>query len=222
MSDHRTGRNAGFSLLELIIAISIIAILVGVLAPQYIKYVNKSKKAADMNTAAKLGDIINRAMVDNPGAYDVFDKYNNSGTKRRVTATVNGADESYDVYLVMVNESKYKYWFYGTMSELMWKSDDNIGLYNYINQELGFQGVMKGTSASWSAVRENDSINPQYKPDPPASLGTGAKIDRWRIVKRVDTGTFEIWSAADFRDGRSGGGKPCYRVWPNPDDVYAK
>lgn len=46
--------NAGFSLVELIIVIAIMAALVAILAPQYLKYVEKSRVSADKDTAASL------------------------------------------------------------------------------------------------------------------------------------------------------------------------
>lgn len=44
----------GFSLVELIIVIAIMAALVAILAPQYIKYVDNSRKTADKNTAEEI------------------------------------------------------------------------------------------------------------------------------------------------------------------------
>ena len=46
--------NKGFTLVELVIVVAILAILVGILAPQYTKYVEKSIKAADASNLENL------------------------------------------------------------------------------------------------------------------------------------------------------------------------
>lgn len=46
--------NKGFSLVELIIVIAIMAILIVVLAPQYLKYVERSRNSTDLQNARSL------------------------------------------------------------------------------------------------------------------------------------------------------------------------
>jgi len=56
--------NKGFSLVELIIVIAIMAVLIGVLAPQYLRYVEKSKRQADYSAANSVFDAAKVACAD--------------------------------------------------------------------------------------------------------------------------------------------------------------
>lgn len=56
--------NKGFSLVELIIVIAIMAVLVGVLAPQYIKYVDKSKTSSDKQMVEQFVSAMNVVASD--------------------------------------------------------------------------------------------------------------------------------------------------------------
>lgn len=56
--------NKGFSLVEIIIVIAIMAILAGALAPQFMKYVNKSRVAADERNIDLLISTANIVLAD--------------------------------------------------------------------------------------------------------------------------------------------------------------
>lgn len=70
----REMNNKGFSLVELIIVIAIMAVLMGILAPQYLKYVKQSKISTDITNAEEIATAINVTVADsvNPSSDSVM------------------------------------------------------------------------------------------------------------------------------------------------------
>lgn len=71
MKNRNKMNNNGFSLVELIIVIAIMAVLIGVLGPQYMKYVEKGKVAADDDNIDAIVNAIQVWAVD-PDATSSF------------------------------------------------------------------------------------------------------------------------------------------------------
>ncbi|MGN0342130.1 MAG: type IV pilin protein [Roseburia sp.] len=58
MSKKAKMNNKGFSLVELIIVVAIMAILAGVMIPQFVKYLENSKKSADLSQAEAIANAV--------------------------------------------------------------------------------------------------------------------------------------------------------------------
>ena len=92
--------NKGFSLVELIIVIAIMAILAGALAPALIKYINKSRRSTDVQNADSLRTAIQTAL-SNPDACD--DMPANVDTTAQSAANIQTGTTSFEkeVYSVV-------------------------------------------------------------------------------------------------------------------------
>ncbi len=202
----RENHNAGFSLVELIIVIAIMAVLVGVLSPFFYKYVLKSKKSKDMYVADQIARATQLAFVEHPDAYETFLSFNNTATIASVSVVHNGVTEEYEVQLIAACEGP-TFAFNGTaLPQSFYKS---------LNKELGL-----------NSSGGNEALMPQYteaRTGGKVVTKTGrredyAEIHCWRIVRRKDNNLMEIWAAQK----KPAGGWPIYRVWPDADDLYSE
>lgn len=60
----RTLNNKGFSLIELIVVIAIMAILVGALAPQVTKYIESARRASDVQALGTVFTVVQTTMIE--------------------------------------------------------------------------------------------------------------------------------------------------------------
>ncbi|MBP3719309.1 MAG: type II secretion system protein [Eubacterium sp.] len=139
-----TVRNSkGFSLVELIIVIAIMAILSAAIAPALIRYLNKARKADDIAFADSLGSSFMAALNDSESLYDFvtyrvqhekngkyviigFTGYGNG--KEFFTMPHSGADAQ--MYLEASEESKQ------ILSEVIGKKTKDIPLKFYRKNDL--------------------------------------------------------------------------------------
>ncbi len=73
--------NKGFSLVELIIVIAIMAILVGVLAPQFIKYVESSRQSTDIQNASEIRAAVEAYVAEKQPSDNITVQVNNANIK---------------------------------------------------------------------------------------------------------------------------------------------
>lgn len=91
MSRKAKMNNKGFSLVELIIVVAIMAILAGVMIPQFVKYLGNSKKSADLSQAESIANAVSSLYAEDMTKGSTTTGMNYDGSTHAVDISVVNA-----------------------------------------------------------------------------------------------------------------------------------
>ena len=158
-------KNKGFSLVELIIVIAIMAILAAAIAPALIRYIDKSRKADDVTAAGTIATAVNTSLA-NEAAYDAYAIAGDNVELMNADATQKG--------------SSFKWVAAGT-----YPNGENVTFQNEVNSNLSGQAPQvkykkdagKGKPKTWVIKVSNDKPIVLLSTDKPDTYELSPSID---------------------------------------------
>ena len=235
----RRNHNKGFSLVELIIVIAIMAILAAAIAPAVIRYIDKSRKAVDIET----GELIFKAaeLAYTTANDDTYTGWTVAIDKNcaKTTVTVNGYNKEIDsstsnTYTIYVTAwcrgTEYK-GNHATAENIMFKAtldgkDDpaSINQRAYTNEFLYLLMHDQALDeVDHAGERKYDGVSADFLKFRYKKAVTNDKLPEcWLLCIRGDTKTPEVWIGDKNFNGRGSPASvhPLYRIYPDPCQAY--
>ena len=182
--------DSGFTLIEMIMAITIMAVLVAMIVPNFLRYYDQARKASDVQTAAVLGESLDNILIFDQKAAEEWYGFENKSYIRFDVRDYYG--------------QKYRMFNALEFSMIQWTKDTpknggirdaTIGACKTLSKDLQEEVAQSGITMHFRRYQN----------------------DLMRICKNEDTGRVEVWvgGAGEGRDC-----KIYYRLYPDPDPRY--
>ena len=126
MNEKKKNKNKGFSLVELIIVIAIMAILVAILAPQFLKYVERSRNTADIANAREISNAIIAYIADSEAENNTIEDGGTTVTVDKNEAKVWDNEKVLQIEVVYPNSPLTSYSSKVIASKYTLDENDNI------------------------------------------------------------------------------------------------
>ena len=137
-------KNKGFSLVELIVVVAIMAVLVGILAPAYLSYVEKTRRGTDENTAEEVRHSIEIAAAD----ICVYDELKGGADFSFSQGTSLGAHDDYGTALAEAMTDVYS----DKQFQIKSKKYNGRSYTVHVTAQSGGTGAALTVTGEWSAA----------------------------------------------------------------------
>ena len=241
-------RNKGFTLIELIIVIAIIAILAAAIAPALIRYIDKSRKAVDIETAQVIFKAAELASATSDE--DAAEGWTMTATAKNVgRTTVTKAGHNKD--LEKDSSAKAKKNLY-SISVVAWARGlnyngpprtgvewQNAKFKSTLDEDANGEKQRSFTNEFLKNLLHGEAAGAVYYPKEGRSKfgfdGFSAETmlfkykkdagygyaEVWLLCINDKTLTPEVWIGDKNMNGKGGGSvRPLYRLYPDPCDEY--
>ncbi len=238
----KKNNDKGFNLIELMIVLAIMGILASLMYPAIVRYIDKARKAMDIQTAKVIYDAAHLASASSDD--DVADGWmvsmdsavKGSVGRQRVTASGHWYDmdrvskDSYYVRMVAWCRGKVYTGTYASAENVMFKSVlDGTSKYALLQRKFtdefledmghgaavgGYDDHKIGKHRTFDEDKDDLSEFLKFKYSKNAKYGNP---ECWILYIREDNYQPEVWIGY-----KSGAVKPLYRLYPNPCKEYTR